>query len=152
MLDSKDLDYFNYGKVENEKFWRRLGGKPNLENKSILDFGCGHGSLCIHMAKKNVNSILGIDLNEKLIKFANINLEKNFSDFKNKVSFEEKDLLNENFNKKFDIIVTKDTFEHSENLPQILEKFYNILNKGGKVLAGFGPLYNFYNGDHGEHN
>ena len=70
MLDSKDLDYFNYGKVENEKFWRRLGGEPNLESKSILDFGCGHGSLCIHMAKKNVNSILGIDLNEKLIKFA----------------------------------------------------------------------------------
>jgi SAM-dependent methyltransferase len=149
MLDPKDLDYFNYGKIENEKFWRRLGGKPNLENKSILDFGCGHGSLCIEMAKKNVNSILGIDLNEKLIKFANINLEKNFSNFKNKVSFEEKDLLNENFNEKFDIIVTKDTFEHSENLPQILEKFYSILNKGGKVLAGFGPLYNFYNGDHG---
>lgn len=149
ILDCKLLDYFKYGKIENEKFWRRLGGEPNLEKKTILEFGCGYGSLCVDMAKKNVNSILGIDLNEKVIEFANINLEKNYNHLKNKIAFEKKDLLDENFNKKFDIIVTKDTFEHSENLPEILEKFYRILNNGGKVFAGFGPLYNFYNGDHG---
>ena len=62
MLETSDINYFNYGKVENEKFWRRLGGKPNFKDKSILDFGCGHGSLCIDMAKSNVRSILGIDL------------------------------------------------------------------------------------------
>ena len=26
---------------------------------------------------------------------------------------------------------------------------YNLLNKNGSVYAGFGPLYNFFNGDHG---
>jgi len=52
MLEKKDIDYFNFGKIENSKFWRRLGGKPNLENKSVLDFGCGHGSLCLDIAKK----------------------------------------------------------------------------------------------------
>ena len=36
MLDYKDLDYFNYGKIENEKFWRRLGGEPNLEKKNYF--------------------------------------------------------------------------------------------------------------------
>ena len=78
MLNREDVKYFNYGKIENEKFWRRLGGKPNFENKSILDFGCGHGSLCIDIAKNNVSSILGIDLSEKLLNFANENLLNNF--------------------------------------------------------------------------
>ena len=149
MLDPKDLNYFNYGKIENKKFWRRLGGEPNFDNKSILDFGCGHGSLCIEMAKKNTNSIQGIDLNEKLLDFASNNLRENFSELKNKVSFKKKDLLKDDFNQQFDYIVTKDTFEHSENLPEILDRFYNLLKKKGKVFAGFGPLYNFYNGDHG---
>ena len=149
MLNSEDVKYFNYGKIENEKFWRRLGGKPNFENKSILDFGCGHGSLCIDIAKNNVSSILGIDLSEKLLNFANENLLNNFKYLKNKVSFEKKDLLKDDLNKKFDYIVTKDTFEHSQNLPEILDKFYALLNDHGKVLVGFGPLYNFYNGDHG---
>ena len=26
---------------------------------------------------------------------------------------------------------------------------YELLNFGGKAYIGFGPLYNFYNGDHG---
>ena len=149
MLNSEDINYFNYGKIENEKFWRRLGGKPNFENKSILDFGCGHGSLCIDIAKNNVSSILGIDLSEKLLNFANENLLKNYKNLKNKVSFEKKDLLKNNINKKFDYIVSKDTFEHSQNLPEILDRFYDLLNNHGKVFVGFGPLYNFYNGDHG---
>ena len=43
MLNEKDINYFNYGKVENIKFWKRLGGKPNLNNKSIMITG-GTGS------------------------------------------------------------------------------------------------------------
>ena len=39
MLSKEDLDYFNYGSVENKKFWKRLNGRPDFENKSILDFG-----------------------------------------------------------------------------------------------------------------
>ena len=30
-----------------------------------------------------------------------------------------------------------------------MEKFHQILKKDGKAFVGFGPLYNFYNGDHG---
>ena len=37
MLNKSDVDYFNSGDLENKKFWKRLGGKPNLENKSVLE-------------------------------------------------------------------------------------------------------------------
>ena len=149
MLNEKDINYFNYGKVENIKFWKRLGGKPNLNNKSILDFGCGHGSLCIDMANSGPKSIDGIDLDESLLNFAKLNLEKNFNQYKNLIRFYKKDLIKDNFDQQFDLIVSKDTFEHTIDLPKILEKFQSLLKKGGKAYIGFGPLYNFYNGDHG---
>ena len=49
----KDIEYFNNGFSENEKFWRRLREKPNFKNKSILDFGCGHGALCLDIARSH---------------------------------------------------------------------------------------------------
>ena len=149
MIDQKELDYFNYGKIENQKFWRRFGHKPNLQNRNVLDFGCGYGALCIELANLGASKVIGIDLEEKLLNFANINLQQNYKNYQSIIDFQKKDLLNTNFENKFDYIVTKDTFEHSLNLPEILNKFYEILEKGGKVYAGFGPLYNFYNGDHG---
>jgi SAM-dependent methyltransferase len=149
MIEKKDLAYFNYGEIENEKFWRRFRHKPKLKDKSVLDFGCGHGALCIDLANNGAKSVTGIDLEEKLLDFANKNLNKNFSHLLTKIEFKRKNLLNENFEKKFDLIVTKDTFEHTLDLPDVLNKFYDILNKDGKVYAGFGPLYNSFNGDHG---
>ena len=149
MLKIEDLNYFKDGRIENEKFWQRLSLKPDFKNKTILDFGCGHGSLAIEIANLGAKKVIGIDLNIDLINFAKENLDQNFTTLKNKVEFEVIDLLKTNKFKDIDYIVTKDTFEHSSNLIKILEKFYQILKKGGMVLTGFGPLYNFYNGDHG---
>ena len=148
MLKSEEINYFNYGKIENIKFWKRLGEKPNFKNKRILDFGCGHGSLALEIASLGAEKVIGIDLSSELINFANTNLKQNFPSLKEKVEFEVVDLLNTDKFKDLDYIVTKDTFEHSLNLDKILEKFYQILKTDGKVFIGFGPLYNFYNGDH----
>ena len=149
MFEKKNLDYFTFGKLENLKFWKRLGGKPQFTDRSILDFGCGHGSLCVDIASSGAKKVVGIDLNNNLINFANRNLKENFSKFNKIISFEKKDILYDDLNQKFDIIVSKDTFEHTNRLPEVLEKFYGLLNSNGKAYIGFGPLYNFYNGDHG---
>ena len=151
MLNKKDINinYFNHGKIENERFWKRLGGKPNLKNKSVLDFGCGLGALCVDIALSEAKNVNGIDLEENLLKFANENLKQNFKNLEDKIKFKKVNLLNNEIEQKFDLIVSKDTFEHTVDLPNVLEKMYDILNTGGKAYIGFGPLYNFYNGDHG---
>ena len=79
MLTKHNIDYFNLGKSENKKFWERLGGKPNFENKTVLDFGCGHGALSVEIAESGAKKVLGVDLEEENIDFAKENLEKNFS-------------------------------------------------------------------------
>ena len=148
-MKPEDISYFESGKIENIKFWKRLGAKPNFKNKKVLDFGCGHGSLALEIANLGARKVIGIDLNIDLINFAKNNLNQNFSKLKDRVEFEMIDLLKTDKFQDIDYIVTKDTFEHSLNLDQILEKFHQILSKGGKAFVGFGPLYNFYNGDHG---
>lgn len=152
MLSKKDIDYFNYSQLENKKFWRRLNEDPNLKNKSILDFGCGHGALSIDIANLGAKSVYGIDLEDSPLEFAKENLKKNYQYLEHNIKFEKLDILNGSFNQKFDLIVSKDTFEHTINLQEVLKKMKNILNDGGKIYLGFGPLYNFYNGDHGRLN
>ncbi len=149
MLSENGLKYFDNQKFENVKFWKRLGGKPNLENKTVLDFGCGLGCLSVDVASSGAKSVTGIDLEDDYINFAIENLNQNYNQYIDKVNFEKKNILNEKFNESFDLIVTKDTFEHTDNLPEILNSFYNLLKKNGKAYIGFGPLYNFYNGNHG---
>ena len=149
MLTKENIDYLNLQKIENEKFWRRLGGKPDFRNKTILDFGCGHGSLSIEIANSGAEKVIGIDVDEECIKIAKENLKENFSNLVDKIDFIKLDILNEETIPRLDYIVSKDTFEHTLQLDQVLSKMYNKLNQNGYALLGFGPLYNFYNGDHG---
>ena len=44
--------------------------KPNFENKTVLDFGCGYGTLSVEIAESGAKKVLGIDLEEKNIEFA----------------------------------------------------------------------------------
>ena len=149
MINQKDVSYFNFQSIENTKFWKRLGDKPNFKEKSVLDFGCGHGALSIEAAELGAKEVTGIDLEDEPLDFANKNLEKNYTKLKKNVEFKKLDILKEKSSKKFDIIISKDTFEHTVNLDKVLKKMYALLHVGGRAYVGFGPLYNFYNGDHG---
>ena len=82
MLNQKDISYFNFQFLENKKFWKRLGGKPNFEKKTVLDFGCGHGALSIEIAQSGAKEIKGIDLENGPLDFAKKNLELNYSKFR----------------------------------------------------------------------
>ena len=93
--------------------------------------------------------MVGIDLEDENINFAKENVTENFKNLKDKISFIKLDILENNELKNFDYIVSKDTFEHTTNIEKILLKFHKITADDGKIYVGFGPLYNFYNGDHG---
>ncbi len=149
MVIKKDLDYFNDELSRQKYFWERMGGRPDFKNKTILDFGCGHGAMCTDIAKDNPKKIVGIDLDSSHISFAKENLEKNFPQYKEKIEFKLIDINSWKPTEKFDYIVSKETFEHTLNLNVVLDSMNKILASNGKVFSGFGPLYNFFNGDHG---
>ncbi|MCS6920099.1 MAG: class I SAM-dependent methyltransferase [Fimbriimonadales bacterium] len=146
-LAPHDVEYFKRGAWENPRFWSRLGGQPDLQGKRALDLGCGHGSLCIDMAKAGATRVVGVDLNERLIQFAQRNLQLNYPELADRVEFHCIDIahLNEG---DFDLMTSKDTFEHVMDLPKVLADMRARLKSGGRLYAAIGPLWNSPFGDH----
>ena len=139
-MKSKDQNYFNNEVNRTSYFWSRFGDLPDFRDKTILDFGCGHGALTLHAAKYKPKKVIGIDLEKNYIDFANENLNKNFQEHKDVVEFKLVDINKWDENEKFDIIISKETFEHVLDLRKVLESMYGLLKKMEKytqVLAHY---------------
>ena len=59
-----DIDYFKYGKIENKKFWKRLGSKPDFKNKKVK-------ALKSINTPKSVSARRGIEINSVISKREN---------------------------------------------------------------------------------
>jgi SAM-dependent methyltransferase len=100
----------------------------NINNKSILDLGCGLGDMVEYLHSKKSDNFFytGVDLSEKLIKQAKINFpHKN-------VKFLVNDVLKDKL-PRADIVVASGTLtynisENKENIQNILERFFLISN------------------------
>ncbi|MFW9973194.1 MAG: class I SAM-dependent methyltransferase [Candidatus Odinarchaeota archaeon] len=139
--------YFN-----NQKEYQNPRFLSNFHNLSfngfeVLDLGCGHGALTIDIAERGAKNVVGIDLNKTLIEFANKNLITNYFPLRENVKFVKAN-LRDLYEYKFDIIISKNTFEHIVNLDKLLLEIKERLKISGRLLAGFGPLYHSPWGDH----
>ena len=86
--------------------------------------------------------MLGIDLDEERIAFAQRHVTTPGAEF------EAVDLTCLPLEQHFDIALSKDTFEHVEDLRSVLAALYRVLKPGGELWAGFSPLYHSPFGDH----
>jgi trans-aconitate 2-methyltransferase len=78
------------------------------KNSSVLEIGCGIGSLTAFIANKIPRgSILGADISPASIEYA----KKKYKDRKN-IEFVTSDMSDFNSNKKFDFVVLPDVLEH----------------------------------------
>jgi SAM-dependent methyltransferase len=149
MLKQYDIDFFNRGRVENPRYWKRFGGKPDFTDAVVVDLGCGHGSLCIDIALSGARRVIGLELNPDRIDFANENLKINYPQLANIVEFRLQN-LQDTPESEIDYFVSKDAFEHVIELEQVLAEIKKHLKLGGRVYTGFGPLWNSPFGDHGK--
>ncbi|MDX1701274.1 MAG: class I SAM-dependent methyltransferase, partial [Melioribacteraceae bacterium] len=140
-MDRKDVDKFHAGFQENVEFWKRFEEIPDVKGKNVLDIGCGWGTLAIELAQPGAKRVVGVDIKCELIDFSNQMLSQNYQEFKDSVSFKCLNLKDFNCDILFDIVVSKDSFEHILNLPEMLEELNKRLSDDGKIYTGFGPLY-----------
>ena len=129
------------------KFWSRFGGMPSLKGLTVLDLGCGDGHLSIAMAEKGAKKVVGIDIADSII-FKKNYLRQHFPKLIGKVEFACLDLGDYDQENSFDLIVSRDTFEHILDLKGVLREISNRLNPSGRLYAGFGPLWNSPYGGH----
>jgi len=143
------VTYFDQQMAEsNPEFWYRCGGRPDVADRRVLEIGCGHGALCVDMARCGA-TVVGVDLNMWRVDFANQLVQERYPELAARLHFTATAAEDRPKDEQFDVIVSKDTFEHVDDLDGLLESLYELLKPGGLLIAGSTPLYWSPKGDHG---
>lgn len=119
----------------------------NIDQKKILDVGCGDGDILVRLFKQGAN-VTGLDIDE-------IQIDKNKETNQN-VSWLCNDFYSQNFSDyKFDLITMWSYLEHEHRQKEVISKAHKILNGNGyliieipnysgllrKVFGKFWPFY-----------
>tara|TARA_R100001132_G_C3252551_1_gene79229 strand:- start:108 stop:728 length:621 start_codon:yes stop_codon:yes gene_type:complete len=94
-----------------------------INSGTVLDIGCGTGSLCIELGKRGFNTT-GIDSSPKAIEIANNKSESFLSNFK------VGDIFKKPLNKKFDLVVDTGCFHHNFNINFVDVVAQHLSSKG----------------------
>jgi SAM-dependent methyltransferase len=99
------------------------------------------------MALAGAATVVGLDIRSDLTGFATAYVKQNYPQVQGIVEFVAMDL--QDYDRvTFDLIVSKDSFEHFIDLDGMLREMKKRLKPGGRIYAGFGPLYTSPYGDH----
>jgi SAM-dependent methyltransferase len=145
----QDSAYFTEQLAESVDWWARMGQEISLKGQRVLDFGCGHGALSLSAAERGASAVVGVDLDERRIAFARHYIPIHYPEYAAVVRFEARDVAELGEAAAFDVILSKDAFEHVENLPATIQTMHQLLKPGGRLLVGFSPLFHSPFGDHG---
>lgn len=124
-----------------------------VASKSVLDVGCGHGDVCLEAARRGARWALGVDIAEQDIKLAETKLAA--EDELLPVEFRAyRGSLDELGEERFDVVLSKDSFEHygadpgSPSPEEMVRQMAGRLVDGGLLVIGFGPLWKAPYGGH----
>ena len=148
-LDSKEVSYYRLTELWNEKFWRRTHGSSRLTGAACLDLGCGVGSLTTDLVRLGAKRAIGIDPDADRIRVAQLAAQAFHPDLADRVEYRALTIQELDGHAEFDVVVSRDTFEHIHDLPDVLRDVARLLRPDGRVYVGFGPLYRSPFGDHG---
>lgn len=97
-------------------------------------------------------TVLGVDLDTERVEFATANVTDSYASLGDRLQFQAIDLVanqDSTLAGHFDIVLSKDTFEHVEDVEAMLLAINHLLKPNGELWAGFSPLYWSPSGDHG---
>jgi ubiquinone/menaquinone biosynthesis C-methylase UbiE len=142
---SKELEinffntYYESGyDVFQEKTYRKVIGYilkllPNVNNKVLLEIGCGSGAFTKYLSNLNFNKIYAIDISSKLIEYAKRKKYKNVEFFV--CDAEEICFIKDS---SIDIVVCFAVLHHFPNREKVLKEIKRVLRPEG-VLFAFEP-------------
>ncbi len=118
--------------------------KNEIDNKDVMDFGCGTGNFTERVINFNPKKILAIDISEEAIKNAKNRLNPNHNNIEYRVENCEKLNINSN---SFDVVYGSGILHHLD-LNQSLAEIKRILKKNGKLIfiepMATNPIINLY--------
>jgi 2-polyprenyl-3-methyl-5-hydroxy-6-metoxy-1,4-benzoquinol methylase len=105
----------------------------SIQDKTVIDFGCGRGGPAIEMAKRGAKQVIGLDIQERLLATCREKaLQQLVSD---------RCVFSTGTETQADILISKDAFEHFADPAAILITMASLIKPNGYVLAAFGPTW-----------
>ena len=129
------------------EFWRRFRKPPVFDGKRILEIGCGRGELSIAMAQAGAASVVAIDIIPDHIDAAKSRMRSAYPELASRIDFTTRGLT-EIERPPFDLVVSKDSFEHIIDVPAMLAQVRTRVAPTAELFLGFSPLYHSPYGDH----
>lgn len=117
----------NYNNLIEQPAMKKL--MPDTAGKSVLDLGCGCGHNCVDFVRNGAESVLGIDISEKMLAVANKEAKNDKIKYL-QMSMSELDKLS----MKFDIVYSSLAFHYVPDFQKLANDIYNLLNTGGYLL------------------
>lgn len=110
-----------------------------IMNRAVLDYGSGGGMQVIAAVKAGAIRATGIDIRESWARVAQrLARQEGVSERVLFVIGQSQDLLD---SASFDVVLSRDSFEHFNDPEGVLDELHRILKPGGKVYITFGPLW-----------
>ncbi|WP_163579450.1 class I SAM-dependent methyltransferase [Gracilibacillus saliphilus] len=102
---------------------------PDLQNKDVLDLGCGFGWHCRYAREKKANSVIGIDISEKMLQQA-IKMTNDSA-----ISYIEQPIEDIRFNNaSFDVVFSSLALHYVKDYQAICNKVFDYLKPSGAFL------------------
>jgi len=105
----------------------------SLEFKSVLDVGCGNGTLLSELEKRSLLLLVGIDLSEYVIK----ENDKRHSRFR----FHALDVSEKALEDKFDLVICSEVLEHIDNLAAALANLRRMCRRYLIITVPTGKVF-----------
>ncbi len=102
---------------------------PNVNNKDVLDAGCGPGNLAEKLLDQGAK-LTCVDVSEKMIEVVKRRLGDRVQAFQANLA----DPLTSFRDKSFDIVVSSLTMHYIENWYPVFEEYFRILRSGGVMV------------------
>jgi SAM-dependent methyltransferase len=125
-------------------YFAKFGNKVDFADKTVLDVGCHTGASCFYLAFNGAARVVGTDINEEAINFAKQKLAE-YPSLVNVVSF---CILRDLPREQFDIVMSKESFEHYSNPESMMDAMKQHLKPKGIIVVGFEPLWKSPYGGH----
>lgn len=99
---------------------------PNLNEKKVLDLGCGFGEHCKRFVDCGASKVIGIDISKKMLEVAR---EENCSSKITYINMPIEDIAD--LNDKFDVVVSSLAFHYIEDFAGVVRIVCKKLHKNG---------------------
>jgi SAM-dependent methyltransferase len=137
---------YEAGFASDERFLARLPLDLSFTGRSVLDYGCGYGQMCVTAARRGARRVLGVEIQP--VDGARARVRERFPELQDRIRLKRITSPRDLGEEKFDLIISKNTFEHVADPDGYVAGMVDHLAEGGEIVIGFAPPWKAPHGGH----